>query len=856
MYLKLAFIILLSCHSVLSQITEDFSDGNFTNNPSWNGTMSDYVVNSDLALQLNNSIATTSYLSIENNLNNSNDNEWRFWVKQSFSPSSANFGRIFLTSDNEDLSNCQNGFYIQLGESGSNDAIRLFKMSDGNSTLLCAGSDGQIATSFEVNIKITRAINGDWKLFCDLTGGTNFVLLSTANDTSPLSNNYSGILSTYTISNANKFYYDDIYIGIEEIDETPPSCLDATVLSATEIDIQFNEPLEQVSVEDASNYTLAPSLSIFQANLDENNSSIVHLSLAEPMSNGAEYTLSIENIEDLEGNSSLPQSFEVSYLIGETPEIGDVILTEVFPDPSPSVGLPSLEFIEIFNTSNKIFDLSEWKIEDASSYGTIQDGWLLPNSYGVLTATANIDSFQSSYPVTSFPSLNNAGDSLKLYSSNGTLLDVVNYTDDWYQDESKASGGYTIERINLIDPCSDALNWSASNAVTGGTPGNQNSIFDNTEDIEPPQLLNTLALNPNYLQVEFNEGIDSNSLIDLIFNTEPSLTIANTYIESAYANGLIFSFNENLIPSQTYSFSLSNIRDCWLNPASLSGTFALPELAYPGDLVINEILSNPYSDGEDWIELYNNSNKYIDLYQWQFGNYQGDTLSNFVTIPVHYVVPPSAYVVLGEDPQFASENYPNNNSNVFLQNDLPSYANDSGSVVLLQGFDIMDKVSYNEDWHLSVIDDLNGVSLERLDPNGNSNDAFNWHSAAQDIGFGTPGIKNSQFISAIYSGDFSFTSPTFSPDNDGYEDVLQVNYMLEKEGLLGHVQIFDNMGRPIKDLFQNQLLGSTGTFTWDGMNNSQQKSPIGPYVMIFEAFSTDGSVFFTKIKAFTLAGKI
>jgi hypothetical protein len=168
----------------------------------------------------------------------------------------------------------------------------------------------------------------------------------------------------------------------------------------------------------------------------------------------------------------------------------------------------------------------------------------------------------------------------------------------------------------------------------------------------------------------------------------------------------------------------------------------------------------------------------------------------------------------------------------------------------------MDKVSYNDDWHLSVIDDLNGVSLERIDPNGNANDAFNWHSAAQDIGFGTPGIQNSQFIAAVYSGDFSFTSPTFSPDNDGFEDVLQVNYMLEKAGLLGHVQIFDNMGRPIKDLFQNQLLGSTGTFTWDGMNNSGQKSPIGAYVMVFEAFSTDGSVFFTKVKAFTLAGKI
>ena len=368
--------------------------------------------------------------------------------------------------------------------------------------------------------------------------------------------------------------------------------------------------------------------------------------------------------------------------------------------------------------------------------------------------------------------------------------------------------------------------------------------------------MNTIALDPNYLQVEFNEGIDSNSLTDLLFEAQPNLTIANTYMESAYANGLIFSFNENLIPSQTYSFSLSNIRDCWLNPAALSGTFALPELADPGDLVINEILSNPFTDGEDWVELYNNSNKFIDLYQWQFANFKDDTLDNFETITSHYVIPPSEFVVIGEDPQFTIENYPSNNPNVFLQNDLPAYANDSASVVLLQGFEVMDKVSYTEDWHLSVIDDLNGVSLERIDPNGNSNDPFNWHSAAQDIGFGTPGIENSQFIAAVYAGDFSFTSPTFSPDNDGFEDVLQVNYMLEKEGLLGQVQIFDNMGKPVKDLFRNQLLGSSGTFTWDGMNQVGQKSPIGAYVMLFEAFSIDGSVFFTKIKAFTLAGKI
>ena len=314
--------------------------------------------------------------------------------------------------------------------------------------------------------------------------------------------------------------------------------------------------------------------------------------------------------------------------------------------------------------------------------------------------------------------------------------------------------------------------------------------------------------------------------------------------------------NEELQASQTYMYDIQDLKDCWLNTGSSSGEFALSESADIGDVVINEILSNPYSGGEDWIEVYNTSSKYIDLYQWQFANYENDTISNNQSIQQHYILKPTSYAVIGEDSSFVLDYYLNNEPEVFIQSDLPSYGNDSSTVILLQGNDPIDMVSYNESWHLSVIDNLDGVSLERIDPNGNSNDHFNWHSAAQDIGFGTPGLKNSQYIAALYSGDFTFTNSIFSPDNDGFEDVLQVNYQLQEEGLLGHVEIYDDKGRPIKALFQNMLLGSSGTFTWDGIKNDGQKGSIGTYVMVFEAFSTDGSVFFTKVKAFTLAGKI
>ena len=83
-----------------------------------------------------------------------------------------------------------------------------------------------------------------------------------------------------------------------------------------------------------------------------------------------------------------------------------------------------------------------------------------------------------------------------------------------------------------------------------------------------------------------------------------------------------------------------------------------------------------------------------------------------------------------------------------------------------------------------------------------------------------------------------------------------VSYEMNEEGLLGQVSIYDDKGRVIKNLFGNKLLGASGSFTWDGTTNKDVKASIGVYVMLFEAFSTDGSVFFTKVKAFTLAGKI
>jgi hypothetical protein len=188
--------------------------------------------------------------------------------------------------------------------------------------------------------------------------------------------------------------------------------------------------------------------------------------------------------------------------------------------------------------------------------------------------------------------------------------------------------------------------------------------------------------------------------------------------------------------------------------------------------------------------------------------------------------------------------------------DMPSYNIDSGTVYLFYNSEQIDRVSYLEDWQFSLLDNSDGVSLERISPNASSNQQSNWHSAAESIGFATPGRVNSQYQYVGTTESISLQKDVFSPDQDGFEDILVVNYAFSESGLLAKARIFDDFGREIKTLFSNELMGTSGFFTWDGVNGDQAKSPIGIYVLVLEVFSVDGGVILAKKIPFTLAGKL
>ncbi|HUC82727.1 MAG TPA: lamin tail domain-containing protein, partial [Flavisolibacter sp.] len=170
----------------------------------------------------------------------------------------------------------------------------------------------------------------------------------------------------------------------------------------------------------------------------------------------------------------------------------DVVITEIMADPSPVVGLPNAEFIEIKNISSSPFNLSGWRLSDATGTATISTSFVLqPDSLVILCANTNVASFSGfgrTLGVASFPSLDNDGDVITLRSPQGRIIHSIAYTIEWYANEAKKEGGWTLEMIDPKNPCGGKSNWKACANNLGGTPGRTNSVNGVNIDDTPPQL--------------------------------------------------------------------------------------------------------------------------------------------------------------------------------------------------------------------------------------------------------------------------------------------------------------------------------------------------------------------------------
>ncbi|MCF6365880.1 MAG: lamin tail domain-containing protein [Bacteroidales bacterium] len=1046
----LLFLLLLSV-TLFSQVADDFENGNLNGwaenvTGHW-AASTDTPINGVYSLKHNlSSVAGISYVTtpFSGITIGNGETVWQFNFKNgAWNPSGSNYFGVYLFADNSDLTSSLNGYVVGVNMSGTDDILSLWKVTNGVFSVLIQ-TPYVWPTSATIGIKVTRTASGGWELFYDETGGfDNLLSGGTATDNTHINAFYTGPFFEYTLTRAGGFWFDDFSI-VGPPDTEAPQVTSINAVSNNTILVEFNEGLLQTTAENISNYSVDGGIdSPTGAVLSTTDNKQVELTFSGTFVDNNEYTLTVNNVEDLNGNAttnsigafiyyqiaainifpvsateldvtfnkvvdvasaetllnysvnngigspasafvdgtngklvhlSFTTSFQVdlaytltvnsvqdtygniinptnlSFSFHETLPY-DIVINEIMCDVNPApAALPALEYLELYNHTPYDIDLSGWTIEiEGYTVKSFPDSIIPAGSYAIICRPgfeSDFSPYGMPVGITSFD-LTTSGKRIVIRDNNNTVIEDITYSKEWYDDDEKDGGGYSIERIDPFNFCGEDDNWTATKDVWGGTPGRQNSVFGDNPDNIAPELVNVQVLSSNYLLLEFddnisyesggdtlnfsiNNGIENPTIafvdgedrtrVHLFFNTQFTSEIENTLLvegikdncgNTIQATGFNFTYfliypvdlwtqdenklkikfsetvglpdgtnvlnyfadkgvgspefitRDNVDTSVVYMFftnafpqgeditlNISGVKDINGNTmvtANMMFSYYTPQ---KDDIAINEVLFYPNTGGNDFVELYNRSEKRIDLINIQIATYDKDITDSIISISplseTNLYFEPGTYLAFTESKEGVSSFYMSQDQeNIIEIPDIPTLPSDFGTVLVLYKNDtIIDRFDYNEDMHFSLLDSEKGVSLERVNYDKPTQDISNWHSASEYVGFATPAYKNSQYSEDVNPGENPVTAEPyiFSPDNDGFEDYANINYKFESPGYVATVIIFDANGRQVRQLANNLLLSTEGTIVWDGLYDNGRLAPSGTYLIYFKVFNLDGNI--------------
>ncbi|SKB62408.1 lamin tail domain-containing protein [Daejeonella lutea] len=614
-----------------------------------------------------------------------------------------------------------------------------------------------------------------------------------------------------------------------------------------------------------ANFTINNNIGSATAIHIEDDYKTIHLTYASKFQEGVTYILKADSLFSCNGyNANIPAR-QVSFTIPVVPELEyPIVINEIFADPSPQVGLPETEFIELYNPTDKTVSLKGMIYGDETSQYRFTHGEIPALSYLILTPekdTINFIAFGKVMGIPGWPNLANDKDVLILKSNKGRELQRVAYNASWYKDTAKKSGGYSLEMINHMSICKDSQNWSASRDPLGGTPGRPNSVYNNTSS-ESLKLINVVMMDSLSILLTFSKPIDSLSasfpnkyhvnngagIPEFIFPLSPTF------------EKVLIKFSKPLARGHVYKITAIDLTDCagsTIQASSGSMEFFLANKIVKDAILVNEILFNPRSGGVDFVEIYNNTKHTLDLKDLSIATILKDTVSNAKAISLNQRLFESGqYLAITSDPEILKKEYIIENPDKLLKASLPQFNDDRGTVVLVSNGGRVDQFDYTDKLHFPLLKSLEGVSLERSSFNLRANEPGNFRSATAASGYATPGKKNSQYSEVIIGNDeFKLISRTFSPDNDGFEDQLQISYKTPVPGMVANVKIFNDRGALIRNLVKNLTLNTTGLLVWDGLDELTNPAIAGIYILYAEIFDTNGNVKKFR-KSFALATKL
>jgi len=536
------------------------------------------------------------------------------------------------------------------------------------------------------------------------------------------------------------------------------------------------------------------------------------------------------------------------YLVRAVP--GDIIISEIMADPSPPVALPSREYIELFNRAQEPLNLKSWSLSDGIVNCVFPDKIIAPGSYMIvcqLEDTALLSCYGKTTGLKSFPALTNEGKILFISDNKKTFIHGVEYSSDWYGDILKAGGGWSLEIIDTNYPFFEYGNWRASRSGEGGTPGKMNSVSGVNPDVIFSGIENVFPDDSSTIKIRFSETIiDLNNKIgsielegtkiDTILNSDPLLRDYIIIPGEPLKHGRICTIT---VGDEVTDFAGNRMEKNEFR-------FGMTEPVRKGDILFNELLFNPFPEEPDFIELYNCSDRIInvsDLMLVSVNDELHDTSSVVLVSKENHCLLPCNYNVITTNKKLLLERFSLSvPDNIFEVPSLPSMPDAKGHLILYdRSLEKIDEVFYDEKLHYSLLNGYEGISLEKVRTNSISTDKTQWHSASESAGWGTPGAANSVLIEHPESGDkINLSSTKITPDNDGNEDFLVIDFKLAGLGNVISIDVFDETGRFVKRLTDNLLSGPEASIVWNGTAGDEKLVSTGIYILLITVFDEKG----------------
>ncbi|KAA6302020.1 MAG: hypothetical protein EZS26_001836 [Candidatus Ordinivivax streblomastigis] len=270
-----------------------------------------------------------------------------------------------------------------------------------------------------------------------------------------------------------------------------------------------------------------------------------------------------------------------------------------------------------------------------------------------------------------------------------------------------------------------------------------------------------------------------------------------------------------------------------------------PNLCQENDLIINEILFNPPTGGEEYVELYNRSEKTIDLRSISLATRKTDGSLQYIH-PItteETLLLPENYVLITKNRTAVCQLFQCRDEALCVEPaSIAALNNTGGCLVVLNNTnsEIIDQFYFSESLHSQGVSPKKGVALERISFENPTNEASNWASASSLSGNGTPGYRNSQSATTGITKVNKNVIQVEYPKQKG-ESYL-IKYQLDKAGYNCRLFIYDSLGRKAQTLSHNDLLGHEGFIPWNGTGAGNRRLPAGVYIIYLEIFDMEGQV--------------